>query len=142
MKKKTLYILIADDDADDQEMLSEAFMRQKPGAIIRTVMDGKELFDFLDACPPDELPVLILLDFKMPLVTGPEVLQHLSSHPTYVSIPKLVWSSSTRTKDIEICRQMGADGYFKKPATSKEMDEFVNIIYEIFTAQLIQSKSA
>jgi two-component system response regulator len=136
MKKKTPYIVLADDDPDDRDAFVEEFGRQNAEAVIKTVTDGKELFDLLNTLPAGELPALILIDYKMPLITGPEVLQHLNSQPTYASIPKLVWSSSTRTKDAEDCRRLGADGFFKKPAAAREMNELVQEINKIFAARL------
>lgn len=136
MKKKKHYIVLAEDDPDDRDMFLEEFVRQNPDAVIETVTDGKELYELLDALLPEELPTLILLDFQMPLITGPEVLQHLNSRPTYASIPKFVWSSSIRTKDIEDCIRLGAVGYFKKPSTAGEIDELVRQIDKIFTERL------
>jgi CheY-like chemotaxis protein len=136
MKKASPYLLLADDDPDDQETFMEAFTRLYPQTKVQTVNDGQELFVFLDTHSPDELPVLILLDFKMPLVTGPEVLERLSDHPMYAPIPKVVWSTSERSKDIQECQRLGADAYFKKPATAKELDYIILQIDKILIKQL------
>jgi len=135
MSKQLPYILLADDDPDDLETFTNAYTRLNPSVFVETVNDGKELFDVLDGCDPDELPTLILLDFKMPLISGPEVLQRLASSMEYASIPKLVWSTSERPKDIEQCQKFGADHYFRKPATSREADELVRQIDKIFIAR-------
>jgi CheY-like chemotaxis protein len=141
MKKKKPYIVLAEDDPDDRDMFLEEFARQNPDAVIETVTDGKELLELLNVLLPEELPTLILLDYKMPLITGPEVLQHLNSHPTYSSIPKLIWSTSIRTKDVEDCIGLGAVGYFKKPSTASEMDELVGQIDKMFTERISQLHS-
>ena len=130
------YILLADDDPDDLDTFTCAFTRLNPNAFVETVNDGKELFELLGACNPQELPILILMDYKMPLITGPEILQKLASSTTYSHIPKLIWSTSERYKDIELCRRLGADNYFKKPATSSEIDDLVRQVDMIFTIQL------
>lgn len=137
MKKKTPYILLADDDPDDRELFSEA-ITQKDHIVVQTVNNGQELFAFLDAQSPDELPALILLDYNMPLITGPEILQRLGTQSTYAHIPKLVWSSSARTKDIQECIRMGADSYIKKPSTNQEMEELLHQVDKILSGRLTQ----
>jgi CheY-like chemotaxis protein len=141
MQKETPYILLAEDDPDDQDAFCEAWGRLNPDVSVKTVSDGKELFEYLDICPEYALPALILIDFKMPLVSGPEALQKLAFHPSHSRIPKLVWSSSERSKDIEVCKKLGARNYFKKPATLGEMDEMVHQISQIFIAEFNQRKT-
>jgi CheY-like chemotaxis protein len=135
MQKETPYILLAEDDPDDQDAFCEAWAQLNPHVFVKTVSDGIELFGYLDICPDYALPALILIDFKMPLVSGPEALQKLAFHPSHSRIPKLVWSSSDRSKDIEVCKKLGALNYFKKPATLDEMDELIGRINQIFIAQ-------
>lgn len=136
MKAGIRYILLADDDPDDQDAFSEAFIRHNPNAFVKTVNDGKELLEWLDGCPADGLPTLIMLDYKMPVLSGPEALQVLASNAAYAHIPKLVWSSSVRTKDIDECMRLGAARYFKKPSSFQELAESIRQINEIFAAQL------
>ena len=141
MKKKMPLILLADDDPDDQAIFLEAFAHQKENVAVRTVNSGKDLFDFLDAQPADDLPILILLDYNMPLITGPEILKQLRSHPSYGFIAKVVWSSSERTSDIEACKRSGADDYIKKPSTNQEMEDVVRRVEKIIFEQLTRSKT-
>jgi CheY-like chemotaxis protein len=136
MNNELPYILLADDDPDDLNTFLQAFSELNPHASVQTVTDGQELFDFLDSCNPDELPLLILLDYKMPIVSGPEVLQRLASHPEHAHIPKVVWSTSERPQDIENCVRLGAAGYFPKPASTSELGELIQKIELIYTAQL------
>jgi CheY-like chemotaxis protein len=141
MNKELPYILLADDDPDDLVIFSEAIGELNPDVAIQTVIDGKELIEFLDACDRDELPTLIVLDYKMPVISGPEVLQRLAANPAYVHIPRIVWSTSERLKDIETCLQLGATAYFKKPASSIEIAHFRQQINDIFLSQIQHSRS-
>ena len=141
MKKALPYLLLADDDPDDRETFLEAFARLHPLASVQTVNDGKELFEVLDGHTNGELPILILLDYKMPLVAGPEVLKRLADHPIYAQIPTVVWSSSERSKDIQECHRLGASAYLKKPATAREMDQIIHQIDTILTKQLSNLKT-
>ena len=135
MQKATPYILLADDDPDDQDMFIEAFTRRYSSVPISSVNDGQELVSFLDAS--STLPILMLIDYKMPVMGGPEVLAYLAQNKAYYSPAlKLVWSTSDRPNEKEICLQLGAANYFEKPATSRDVDNLVEQIYQIFITQL------
>jgi CheY-like chemotaxis protein len=136
MNKELPYILLADDDPDDLFTFLQAFGELDPHVPIYTVTDGQELIEFLEGCIPDELPSLIILDYKMPILSGPEVLQKLASNSEHALIPKVVWSTSKRTQDIENCVRFGAAGYFLKPASSRELAELIQKIELIYSAQL------
>ena len=132
MKKAAPYILLAEDDHDDRDLFIEAFAEHHSHIPVRYVKDGKDLFDFLDSCPSDDLPSLILLDYNMPLLTAPEALRRLAASGEYAHIPTIVWSSSQRSKDINECLQLGANLYLHKPADTKEMNDLIGRISQLF----------
>ena len=136
MKRGFPYILLADDDPDDLITFLQAFSDRNPDVFVQTVSDGQELIEFLDSRDSDDLPCLIVLDYNMPIITAPEVLQRLASSSVYTQIPKVVWSTSKRTQDIDHCVRLGAAGYFAKPASSNELDELIQEIVLIYSAQL------
>ena len=138
MNREWHYILLADDDPDDLSIFMQAFCEANPQARVETFADGQEILDYLDSCSEDELPSLIILDYKMPVVTGPEVLQRLSSNTRHAHIPVVVWSTSERSEDREICVRLGAAGYFLKPASSSELNVLIQKIELICAAQLQQ----
>ena len=111
MKKATPYILLAEDDQDDRELFIEALTEHHTHIPVKHVKDGKDLFKFLDSCPRDDLPSLILLDYNMPLLTAPEALRQLAASVEYAHITTIVWSSSQRSKDINECLRLGANLY-------------------------------
>jgi CheY-like chemotaxis protein len=125
LNAKKRYILLAEDDPDDQYAFSEAFTRLNPHILVKIVQDGQEMMDFLDLCPETRLPVVIVLDYKMPKLTGPDVLRYLAVCRRFNHIPKIVWSTSTRERDMAECLQLGAAHYFAKPATDKELMDFI-----------------
>jgi CheY-like chemotaxis protein len=125
LNAKQRYILLAEDDPDDQHAFSEAFTRLNPNVAVKIVQDGWDLMDFLDGCSDARLPVVIVLDYKMPKLTGPDVLRYLAVCRRFHYIPKIVWSTSTREKDIAECLQLGATHYFAKPATNQELEDFI-----------------
>jgi CheY-like chemotaxis protein len=119
------YILLADDDPDDREALMHPFVEQNPNVSVVVVDDGLELLHFLEHCPDDGLPVLILMDYKMPILTAAEILEKLAGDNRYTEIPKLVWSTSDRAEYVDRCLQHGAVAYFAKPSSLAELAKIV-----------------
>src|ERR1700748_2261743 len=122
------YVLLADDDEDDQDFLREIFASRLEDVELIAVTDGTDVVEYLQSCPDDQLPLLILLDFKMPKMTGADTLQSLSAERRYATIPKMVWSTSNRPEYVHDCMQWGATHYFLKPSS---MSEFSHIVVRI-----------
>src|ERR1700742_4210714 len=98
---KVPYILVADDDPEDQEMLAERFRRRNPSAKVKLLANGYEVLNFLSACAQDELPQLIVTDYKMPGLTGAELILSLQRNTRSHHIPKIVWSTSNNQEYID-----------------------------------------
>jgi CheY-like chemotaxis protein len=126
------YLLIADDDPEDVELLSQAFSRKNPAVEIKSVGTGSELFGFLSKCPTTDLPSLLLLDYRLPILTAPEVLATLKKDQRYVNVPKVVWSTSGRTDFVRLCLDGGALLYFPKPNSEAELDHIVIELTSLF----------
>ncbi len=109
-------ILIADDDPDDLDMLTEALKAVDSTLQIDLVSNGQDVLTYLSGCTPTKLPNLIVLDYKMPLLNGPEVLEALAADDRYAHIPKVIWSTSEQDKDVRRCMLAGARQYFTKPS--------------------------
>lgn len=62
----------------------------------------------------------------MPRLTAPQVLQATGAGTRYAHIPKIVWSTSERQKDIDECLSLGAVRFAIKPATGYELNELIN----------------
>ena len=126
------YILLADDDPDDREALIHPFVQQNPNVRVVVMGDGEELLTFLENCPGDALPVLILMDYKMPILTAAEVLEKLAGDDRYTEIPKLVWSTSDRAEYVDRCMRYGATAYFAKPSSLAELASIVDRMSRTF----------
>jgi CheY-like chemotaxis protein len=129
---KPPYILLADDDPEDQEMLIDLLRDRLPHATVKTVNNGREAMRWLLECAGNELPSLIVLDYKMPELTGAEVLQATAQHPQFRLIPKVVWSTSNNSEYIEICVSHGALKYFTKPTDMAGLAFIADCIRDIF----------
>ena len=123
------YLLIADDDQDDLDMLTEALMRQHPGYVIEHATGGHAVLQFLDNAP--ELPAMLILDYQMPDLNGPEVLQRLAANTRYRHLVKVIWSTSRRIKDMEDCKKLGAAHYLIKPGDNRELNSVIHQVIAI-----------
>jgi len=115
------WILLADDDLEDQEMLIDMIRQVDDSLPIETVSDGHQALEKLSRLPEEEIPSLIVLDYKMPYLSAAEVLEALARDPRYAAVPKVVWSTSHREEDVRRCIEAGASEYFEKPATTAEL---------------------
>lgn len=126
------YILVADDDPDDREALIHPFVQQNPNVSVVVMENGQELLSFLQSCPGDAMPVLILMDYKMPMLTAAEILEKLAEDDRYTAIPKLVWSTSNRAEYVDRCVRYGATAYFAKPSSLAELAQIVDRMTRTF----------
>jgi CheY-like chemotaxis protein len=123
MSQHEKFILIADDDQEDLELLSEVLLQLEGDAKLHMVTNGSMVLDFLEKAKDNELPSLIVLDYNMPNMNGAEVLEQLCNNPRYQKIPKIIWSTSNNSSYIKECMEKGATSYFVKPATHKNLQE-------------------
>lgn len=126
------YILLADDDPEDREMFADRFQLHNPDARVQCLSSGYELLTYLNECPSENLPQLILVDYKMPGITGQEVLRRLQHDQRYDRIPKVIWSTSNNQGYIDESLQSGAERYFTKPADMRGFDRMVDQITQLF----------
>jgi DNA-binding NarL/FixJ family response regulator len=131
---KAAYIAFADDDSDDQEMLVKRFLKYHPDTQFQLFKDGQELTHYLEACPDSDLPAVVLLDYKMPIVTGADVLRILQAGKRYDAVRKVVWSTSGNNQYVSECMRNGAEKYFAKPNDVRELDEIITQIAALFYA--------
>jgi CheY-like chemotaxis protein len=119
---ETKFILLGEDDPDDQEMLKEVFSTIDKSFILFFVNNGKEVLSALHKLGDDHLPCLIVLDYNMPGLNGAEILREISSHGRYRNIPKIVWSTSSSDHFKKTCIMLGAQDYVIKPSTNRDLD--------------------
>ena len=117
------FILLGEDDADDQEMLKEVFTSIDISFVLFFVNNGKEILSALDKLKDDQMPCLIVLDYNMPGLNGADILQELSTNERYKNIPKVVWSTAVSEKFRKICLELGAIDYVIKPNNVVGLEE-------------------
>ena len=118
-------ILLAEDNIDDATLTIRALKKSGLTNKIQHVKDGAEALDFIYCRGNfagrnfEDQPRLILLDLKMPKVSGMEVLETLKSDPKTNTIPIVVLTSSKEDPDIKNCYALGVNSYIVKPVESE-----------------------
>jgi CheY-like chemotaxis protein len=125
------YIALADDDLDDQEMLAQRILKNHPDIPFKFFQDGQEITSYLQNCPTSDLPTLLILDYKMPILTGADVLKIIQKDNRYDTIRKIVWSTSSNNHYASECRQYGAEKYFTKPNSIRELDDILTQLSDV-----------
>jgi CheY-like chemotaxis protein len=109
-------ILIAEDDADDRELISAAFRDAGYLGQLQFAHDGRELLEMLDAAERAQTPPqLILLDLNMPRLDGRAALLALRSRAATCNLPVVILSTSAADADVRDCYRSGANSYCTKP---------------------------
>ena len=122
-------ILLVEDNPMDLDLTLRAFARRKLGNPIEVARDGQEVLDRLPRWETGEpLPLVILLDLKLPRVDGLEVLRQLRAHPLAQSLPVVVLTSSSEDKDIATAYRLHANSYIVKPLN---FDKFMEVAAQI-----------
>ena len=125
------FILIGEDDADDQEMLKEVFASIDVSFILFFVNNGSEILSALEKLKDDQMPCLIILDYNMPGLTGADILRELSINERHKNIPKVVWSTSTSDKFKSICMELGALDYVIKPNNVIDLEKIARYMLSL-----------
>jgi CheY-like chemotaxis protein len=128
------HILQVEDNLDDIRLLELAFKISRIKNELVVVTDGKEALDYLFyrdkyvGRNPGDKPLLVLLDLKLPLVDGLEVLKEVRSNEDTRSIPVIVLTSSDEPGDHDESQKLGANAYICKPSGLKQLIEMLGQI--------------
>ena len=125
MKNKTF--LLVDDDMDDTFVFGEVLKEVDPAIGFKTAGNGQEALEKLlaDETP---LPDVIFMDLNMPRMDGKQCLMELKNNERLRHIPVMMYTTSSRSADIEESMQLGAICFITKPADFKELKNILSII--------------
>jgi len=145
MKNQTVVdILLVEDNPRDAELMLRAIKKRHITNPIQVAKDGVEALDFL-FCKGDyagrnilDQPKLILLDLKLPKVSGLEVLQELKSDERTKNIPVVIVTSSREDPDISDAYALGANSYVVKPL---DFDSFMDTMSDLGFYWLLLNES-
>lgn len=126
-------ILIVEDDPNDLELTMSALRDYNLANEVVITRDGQQALDYLYcrgefSARTTHNPAVLLLDLKLPKVTGLEVLQQIKSDERLKMIPVVVLTSSHEEKDMIRSYSLGVNAYVVKPV---DFHEFVNAVKEL-----------
>ncbi len=122
---QTKFILVGEDDKDDQELLAEIFTSIDDSYRLMFVDTGTEALSLLHKLNDDQRPCLILLDYNMPQANGADILKEIIRLGIYEDIPKIIWSTSGSDSYKTVCLELGATDYLIKPSNVKDFEKAV-----------------
>jgi len=125
--------LLAEDNERDVELVLDALEEYHLANEVVTVRDGEEALDYLfkrgaHAARDEGLPVVVLLDLKMPKVDGLEVLRQIKSDPALKVLPVVMMTSSREEQDLVKSYQLGVNSYLVKPV---KFEQFVDAVRQL-----------
>jgi two-component system response regulator len=122
-------IILVEDSDEDAELTMRALKRQKLANNVRRLSEGQAAIDYFfgPKAEPD-LPRVVLLDLKLPMVNGLEILRRLKAEERTHDIPVVVLTSSKEDRDLEEAYRLGVNSYIVKPV---EFDKFMSAVESV-----------
>ena len=120
-------ILHVEDNPDDVMLVGLAFTKAGVSAKIEVATDGEKAIAALESSP-DSPPVCVLLDIKLPSISGFDVLIWIRSQPRFKRLPVIMLTSSSLPNDVNRAYDLGANSYLVKPP---ELDSLIALAQTI-----------
>ncbi len=111
-------ILLIEDNPMDVDLAYQAFREHSVANPLLVCRDGEEALQYVDkhnSAADGQLPILVLLDLRLPKVDGIEVLRQIREHAVWKQVPVVVLTTSRQNADIESAYQLGVNSYIVKP---------------------------
>ena len=123
-------VIIIEDDADDQDFLTEVFQKLNYPNKIKFFFDGQEALDYI--IKSDVIPFLILSDINMPKLNGFELRKKLKTDAELQvkCIPYLFFSTALNQKAVIDAYSMSVQGFFVKQTSMSELEKTISVIME------------
>jgi two-component system, response regulator len=129
--KNDRVILLVEDNPSDIELTKRALNKKNILNEVIVVEDGKLALDYLlgrgefSKRDTSQMPTVILLDLKMPKVSGLEVMQQIRSDLRTKRIPVVILTSSQEEEDLATAYDLGVNSYIRKPV---DFVQFADVI--------------
>jgi CheY-like chemotaxis protein len=142
MMRSPEQIVIVEDCEHDRELALHVLRGAGITADITVLCDGVEAVEYFghngsaDSSTPPNLPRLVLLDLKLPRLSGIEVLQRIRECPATRHVPVVAFTSSQDPSDVRAAYEAGVNSYVVKPI---EFDQFAETVTALATYWLHQN---
>src|SRR5262245_18772529 len=131
--------LLVEDNPVDLDLTQRALRRRGMTNPIEVARDGEEALAFISSWEAGtSLPALILLDLKLPKVSGLEVLRQIKSHPRFSVIPVIILTSSSEDCDVQEAYKLGANSYIVKTV---DFGKFLEVAAQIEAYSCVMNAS-
>ena len=118
------YILSIEDNNTDIVLMNRIFKKSIPEFAIKHITDGQEAMAYVESETfRSHLPKLILLDIKVPKLSGLEILKRFRKKEEFQAIAVVMMSSSDRKDEIEKAYELGANSFMEKTRTYPELSK-------------------
>jgi CheY-like chemotaxis protein len=126
----TREIILIEDNPSDVELTRRAFKKAKIVNPLRHFDHGEPALEYLNSFITNdkrinEMPLLILLDINLPLVSGLEILKAIKTSPTLRRILVVMLTTSSEHRDLESAYELGANSYIIKPVDFEKFSELI-----------------
>lgn len=127
-------ILLIEDNPDDEALTLRAFGKNGITNPVVIARDGVEAIDYLNGTGAHTgrdltvMPVLILLDLKLPRIDGLEVLRRIRAGEHTAMLPVVVLTTSRETRDLQQAYRLGANSYIRKPV---DYERFIQVVGQL-----------
>jgi CheY-like chemotaxis protein len=135
-------ILLVEDEENDAMLVEMAFRKNNISNPVQWTRDGVEAIAYLngDGIYADRerypFPEVLILDLKMPRMSGLELLAWVREHPEYRVIPTIIMTSSRQDPDVEKAYNLGANTYMIKPSSFGELAKMVKLAHEYWAVSV------
>ena len=128
MTEKSVEILLVEDNPNDEMLALHAFKKHNLANKVHVVRDGAEALEFMFctgayAERSFENPRVVLLDKKLPLVDGMEVLAKIRADPRTKLVPVVMLTTSAEERDMIESYKLGVNSYIVKPVNFEQFSE-------------------
>ena len=132
MAEEPLEVLVVEDNPGDVRLIEAGFDETRIERSLTVVRDGAAALDYLhrrNGYESADRPDLVLLDLNIPKKTGRDVLERVRGDSGISSIPVVVLTGSRADNHVVETHDLGADGYFVKPADPLEFISLVETVW-------------
>ena len=127
----SITILLVEDDPEDVHILKKVLERSRLRKTLHVVESGEDALRFLGRETPFEdapRPKMILLDLRLPDMSGLDVLRHIKEDPMLRPIPVIVLTNSTEHRDLVDAYDERARAFITKPANREDFEKVIETI--------------